>query len=472
MARSATPTGLGVELSVRAAEKHPPDQDARIDAHVRVTAVATGPRDRVPAVDIALVLAVDVAAPRRDAAAAALTAVMAALPDGISYTVLGGGDSRCYPLTGRWALAGPADRRRAAFSVGRIAAAAPDGPPTGYAHRLATARELFAERALPVRHLILVTDGGDRAEEDDTARPDSALDLELARCEDAFTADVIAPGADWDPAPLLAVAEGLHGTATGSPDDFAPAVTEALDRLRRVRSPELPIEVTVRPAVHEVTLTETAPHQQRLEPVPVPVPGGGRPRRLEFRTHRWEPESRDYLLGLRADASGDPLDVPLQLATVSVGGVTEPVVVRWLPSGDAAATAGPPGVADRTVHTMNVSTQMRTALHHGYAALDLERRERAEAQLGLAVRLATEIAADWVLDEVRRVARIVDGPQGQVRIGPTVDPGTVRQGLLSIASGHPVRLPGAPDGPAGRCPHCDHPAGTSALFCIACGRRL
>ncbi|MGW2180827.1 hypothetical protein ACWCXX_22600 [Streptomyces sp. NPDC001732] len=467
MGRSAAPTGLGIELAVRGAEKHRPDRDARIDAHVRVTAVATGPRDRVPAVDIALVLAVDVAAPRRDAAAAALAAAMGALPDGISYTVLGGGASRCYPLSGRWALAGPADRRRAAFSVARIAAADGSGRPTGYATWLAAARELFAERALPVRHLILVTDGSSRGDGDDAARPDSALNLELARCEDTFTADVVAPGTDWDPAPLLAVAEGLHGTATGSPDAFAPAVTAALDRLRRVRSPELPIEVTVRPVVREVTLTETAPHQQRLEP----VPAGDGPRRLEFRTHRWEPESRDYLLGLRADASNDPLDVPLQLATVSVGGVIEPVVVRWLPSG-TAATAGLPDVADRTVHTMNVSTQMRTALHHGYAALDLERRERAEAQLGLAVRLATEIAADWVLDEVRRVARIVDGPQGHVRIGPTVDPGTVRQGLLSIASGHPVRLPGAPDAPAGRCPHCDHPAGASALFCIACGRRL
>lgn len=61
---------------------------------------------------------------------------------------------------------------------------------------------------------------------------------------------------------------------------------------------------------------------------------------------------------------------------------------------------------------MNVSTRMRTALNDGYAALDLGSRERAEAQLGLAVRLATEIAADWVLDEVRKVARIVDGPRG------------------------------------------------------------
>lgn len=122
---------------------------------------------------------------------------------------------------------------------------------------------------------------------------------------------------------------------------------------------------------------------------------------------------------------------------------------------------------------MNVSTQMRTALTHGYAALDLADRGRAEAQLGLAVRLATEIAADWAVDEVRKVARIVDAPRGIVRIGPGVDPGAVRQGMLSITSGHPVELPPVPPaGPAVPCPHCGHPAGPAAVYCIDCGRRL
>ncbi|SFY26290.1 VWA domain-containing protein [Streptomyces atratus] len=469
MGRTAALAGLGISLSVQAAKKQRPDPDARIDAHVRVRAVAVGPRDRIPAVDIALVVAVDVAAGRRDAAVAALTEAVGALPDGISYTVLGGGASQCYPLRGRWALADPADRRDAAFSVGRIAAADERQPPAGYTTWLARARELFAERALPVRHLVLVTDGAGRADEDDASRPDSALSRELARCEGEFTADVVAPGAGWDPAPLIAVAERLHGAAGSSPDAFAPAVATALGRLRKVRSPELPIEVTVRPNVREATLIETAPHQQRLEPEPV----RDDPRRLEFRTHQWKPESRDYLLTLRADAGNDPLGVPLQLAAVTVGGATEAVVVRWLPSGTAAATARISGAAGRDIHTMNVSTRMRTALNDGYAALDLGSRERAEAQLGLAVRLATEIAADWVLDEVRKVARIVDGPRGVVRIGPAVDPGAVRQGMLSITSGHPMELPPAPpDGPALHCPYCDRPAGPAAVFCIHCGRQL
>lgn len=469
MGRTAATPGLGIDLTVQVAKKQRPDQDARIDAHVRVRAFAAGPRDRVPAVDIALVVAVDVTAERRDAAVAALTETVGALPDGLSYTVLGGGGEQCYPLRGRWALVGPDDRLQAAFSVGRIAASAEGRAPAGYTTWLAAARELFAERALPVRHLILVTDGGSRGDGDDAARPDSALSLELARSEGTFTADVIAPGAGWDPVPLLAVAKRLHGTAVSSPDDFAPAMATALARLRRVRSPELPIEVTVRPAVREVTLTETAPHQQRLEPDRV----RDDPHRLEFRTHQWQPESRDYLLTLRADASNDPLGVPLQLAEVAVGGAVEPVVVRWLPSGTAADTARISGAAGRDIHTMNVSTQMRTALNHGYTALDLDRRERAEAQLGLAVRLATEIAADWVLDEVRKVARIVDGPQGRVSVEQAVDPGTVRQGLLNITSGHPVELPGLPvSGPEIRCPDCDHPAGPAAGFCIDCGRQL
>ncbi|MFJ1716298.1 hypothetical protein ACIPJN_35015 [Streptomyces sp. NPDC086796] len=469
MGRTPASSGLGIGLSVQVAKRQRPDRDARIDAHVKVRAVAVGPRDRVPAVDIALVIAVDVAAVRRDAAVAALSGTVAELPDGISYTVLGGGAAQCYPLRGRWALAGPDDRRDAAFSVGRIAAAAEGREPPGYTGWLARARALFAERALPVRHLLLITDGSSRGEGDDTTRPDSALSIELDRCEGEFTADVIAPGAGWDPAPLLAVADRLHGAAVPSPDAFAPAVTAALGRLRRVRSPELPIEVTVRPAVRDVTLTETAPHQQLLEPEPVQ----DAPRRLAFRTHQWKPESRDYLLTLRADAGNDPLGVPLQLAAVTVGGATEAVVVSWLPSGTAADTARISGAVGRNIHTMNVSTQMRTALTHGYTALDLADRGRAEAQLGLAVRLATEIAADWAVDEVRKVARIVDAPRGIVRIGPGVDPGAVRQGMLSITSGHPVELPPVPPaGPAVPCPHCGHPAGPAAVYCIDCGRRL
>ncbi|MFE7358746.1 hypothetical protein ACFU8Q_38095 [Streptomyces sp. NPDC057543] len=468
MGRTAPSPGLEPGLLVEVPEKHPPGDDVRIEAHVRVEAVAVGPRDAIPAAELALVIAVDVAAPRRAGAVDALADAVGALPDGISYTVLGGEASRCYPLRGRLAIADPDDRRHAAFSVGRIAAADAGRRPPGYARWLARARELFVACEFPVRHLVLITDGSGRGDEDDAHREDSALSTELARCEGEFTADVLALGEAWDPAALLAVAERLHGDAAYAPDAFAPAVDAAVVRLRRIRSPALALTVAVRPAVREVTLTETAPRQQRLEP----AGDGDDPRRLEFLTHQWKPETRDYLLTLRVDASNDPLGVPLQLATVTVGDLTEPVVVRWLPSGTAEATAGHAGGADRSVHAMNASTEIRAALRRAYDALDLDRREEAEEQFGRAVRLAAEIGASWVRAEVRNVAEIVDERQGRVRIGPTVDRGTVRRGRLSIASAHLVEPSESPAGTTARCPECEHPAGPAALFCIACGRRL
>ncbi|WP_406455207.1 hypothetical protein OG782_27005 [Streptomyces sp. NBC_00876] len=472
MGATAPSSGLEFKVSVDVRRDQQPHHDARIDAHLRVRAIGIGPRDEVPAVELAVVIALDVAAAHRETAAAALATALRALPDGISFAVLGGADAggeptRCYPLRGRWALADTMEKRRAAFSAGRIAPAADDRPPPGYPAWLAAARALFAQRPLPLRHLLLVTDGSGHDPADDTDTDSGALRTELAVCAGAFTADVIAVGADWDPAPLLAVAETLHGSAEHAPDRFGPAVTEALRRLRRVRSPELPVVVTARPAVSAVELTETAPRQQRLAPEPRPQ----EPHRIGFPTHQWEPGTRDYLLTLHVDASTDPLGVLLQLATVSVGDTTAPLLTRWLPPG-VAVGAGATGDGGGTLQAMNAATQMRTALNRGYGALDPMSRAEAEQQFGLAVRLATEIGAVWVLEDVRKVADIVDGPRGLVRVGPTVDRGTVRRGRLHIASGHLLELPGQATGKPVACPHCRHLAGPHARFCIACGRSL
>lgn len=194
MSRTAPSPGLETGLLVEVPEKHPPGDDIRIEAHVRVEAVAVGPQDAIPAAEVALVIAVDVAASRRAGTVDALADAVGALPDGISYTVLGGEASRCYPLRGRLAIADPDDRRHAAFSVGRITAADAGRRPPGYARWLAGARELFAVCELPVRHLVLITDGSGRGDEDEAYREDSALRTELARCEGEFTADVIALG--------------------------------------------------------------------------------------------------------------------------------------------------------------------------------------------------------------------------------------------------------------------------------------
>ncbi|WP_406283728.1 hypothetical protein [Streptomyces sp. NBC_00209] len=461
-----SPTGLRFAVSVDVRRDQQPHHDTRIDAHVRVKATGTGPRDQRPATELAVVLALDVAPARRQDAATALAAALRALPDGLSFAVLGGagdgGPERCYPLSGPWALADTDEKRRAAFSVGRVAPTPDDRPPPGYGAWLTAARALFGQRPLPVRHLILVTDGSGH----DPAG-EAALGSGIAACEGEFSADVLALGVDWDPAPLLALTEGLHGTAGTAPDRFAPAATGALRRLRRVRSPELPVTVTGRPAVTGIALSERQPRQHALVPVTAPE----HPHRYDFATHQWEPGARDYLLTVRADAGADPLGVLLQLATVAVGEATAPLVVRWLPPG-VAVGAGGTGGGGGTLDAMNAATRMRTALDRGYAALDPMSRGEAERHFGLAVRLAHEIGAAWVLADVRKVADIVDGVRGLVRVGPTVDRGTVREGRLHVASGPLLDLPAHAAGPPGKCPGCRHLAGPIARHCIACGRRL
>lgn len=461
------PTGLTFAVSVDVRRDQQPHHDALIDAHVRVRATGTGPRDRRPAVELAVVIALDVAAPRRRDAASALSAALRALPDGLSFTVLGGtdedGPTRCYPLRGRWALADTDERRRAAFSARRIAPAPDDRPPPGYGAWLAAARALFAERPLPVRHLILITDGSGHG----PAGDDSALEAELTACAGVFSADVLALGKEWDPAPLITLTENLHGTADSPPDRFAPAVAGALRRLRRVRSPELPVTVTGRPAVTAVSLVETAPRQHVL----APVTGAEDPCRFDFPTHQWEPGTRDYLLTLRADASTDPLGVLLQLVTVSVGDAIAPLLVRWLPPG-VAVGAGSSDGGGGTLRTVNADTRMRNALNRGYAALDPLSRDVAEQQFGIAARLATEMGVAWALADIGKVADILDGPRGVVRVGPTVDRGTVRRGRLHAASGHRLDLPEHTAGRPRKCAACHHIAGPRAQYCIDCGRHL
>ncbi|MFD8690871.1 hypothetical protein [Streptomyces sp. NPDC059651] len=475
MGATAPTPGLEFTVSLDVRRDQQPHHDARIDALLRVEAVGIGPRDEVPAVELAVVIALDVAAARREAAAAALAAALRALPDGVSFTVLGGADASgeptlCYPLRSRWALADTMEKRRAAFSAGRIAPAAGDRPPPGYPAWLAAARTLFAERPLPVRHLLLITDGSGRDPADPTGPGGAgtgALRTELTSCEGAFTADVLAVGGGWDPAPLLAVVESLHGTAEPAPDRFGPAVTGAVRRLRRVRSPELPVVVWARGAVRAVELTEIAPREQRLEP----EFREDDPRLTEFPTYQWEPGDRNYRLTVHADASADPLGVLLQLATVRVGDAVAALLVRWQQPGVAVGAAAA-GSGGHLLQTVNAATRMRTALIRGYAALDPLIRDEAERQLGLAVRLATEIDAAWVLQDVGKVADIVDRAGGVVRVGPTVDHVNLRVGRLKTASGHPLKLPVHAAGKPVPCPHCGHLAGPGAPYCISCGKSL
>ncbi|MEU6770409.1 hypothetical protein [Streptomyces sp. NPDC046759] len=461
MSSHTRPPQPGIRLHVDLDSDLPPHRSAKIEAHLQVDVAAGGAPTDLPAVELAVIIAVDVAESNRAAVRHALPAALRALPDRISFAVLGGGPEpvRCYPRgDDEWAVADQHQRRRAAFVAGSLPLHR-DGPrPAGYAAWVAGARALLAGRPLSVRHLVLITDGSSAAGE-------TRLEEELGSCADQFTCDVFAVGADWTPDPLLTLAERLHGSARFVDDGLGQAVTAAIQRLRRVHTPQLPIEVTVRPSVRQVSLNEKAPRPHRLRGVPRP----GRPSRWSFSTYQWQEGRRDYLLTLVADADADPLETELQFAMVSIGDVHAPLLARWhVPrQSPPPATAGADSVRD-----LNLTTRMRDALRQGLTALRDHRRDTAEDCLGQAARLAVRFGTDWVLDEIRTVADIEDGAAGRIRLRP-FDAGTLGPMILRAATRPgepPADAVAAPPGP--RCRNCGAPAGSEARYCISCGEKL
>lgn len=461
MSGRTRPPRPGVRLHVDLDADRRPHRSAKIEAHLRVEVTADRAPTDLPAVELAVIIAVDVAEPGRAAVRHALPAALRALPDRISFAVLGSGPEPvlCYPRgADRWAVADQDQRRRAAFAMGSLPLHR-DGPrPAGYAPWATEARALFADRPLSVPHLVLITDGS-------SAGGETRLEEELDACAGRFTCDVFAVGADWNPDPLLAIAERLHGTAQFVDEGLGRAITDAIARLRRVGPSQLAIEVTLRPSVRQVSLSEKAPRPHRLVGLPEP----DRPHCWSFPTHQWEQGSRDYLLTLVANAADDPLETELQFAMVSVDGVHAPVVARWHHPRQSA----PPGpTGGGSVRSLNATARMRGALREGLTALQGHRPDTARECLAQAAQLAARFGTDWVLDEIRTVADIEDAAEGRIRLR-TVDTGTLGPMILRAGShpGAPVAdVAAAPPGP--RCGSCRSRAGGEARYCIVCGEKL
>ncbi|BFO16338.1 hypothetical protein SHKM778_27260 [Streptomyces sp. KM77-8] len=133
------PPQPGIRLHVDLGGDPRPHRSAKIEAHLRVDVAADGAPIDLPAVQLAVMIAVDVAESNRAAVRHALPAALRALPDRISFTVLGSGPQpvRCFPRDDdEWAVAdqgydaGPRSCRARSRCTGRRRV--PPGTPPGW----------------------------------------------------------------------------------------------------------------------------------------------------------------------------------------------------------------------------------------------------------------------------------------------------------------------------------------------------
>ncbi|MFI6641013.1 hypothetical protein [Streptomyces sp. NPDC050504] len=471
-------------LSVDAdATRVPAQGKQRVDAVVRVDARPLPGEPPPDPAGIGILIAVDFAPGRRDITRETATAAVSAVPDGASFALLGGGERPVtgYPFSGGWAVADRSTRGLAAFEAGRLMPLNAPAGATSYATWLALARRMFARLgpAVPVRHLLMITDGvGSGADR---------VDRELAACHGRFGCDVLGVGDRWDPRALLRIAARLHGRAAALPLDHdgpAAAATRALApvlaRLTAARSPALELGLTLRRGVRFESLAEVSPARRTLHPRRTA------PRQLRFHTQMWAAETRSYLLSLTADPEGDPLETPLQLAAVTATAPAAPeaapapgttpgtapaaVTARWSWSAPPATGAAEAG---RSVVFHLSYNGMLDAYGEGCIALVADRRDLATRRFAVATRLAHQLGDLETLAKLREIVEIEDAPRGLVRIRASVNHAVVHAGRLSSGTG-PAPLPGPeppPGGSAARCPDCGADLAAKARFCVRCGRR-
>lgn len=466
---------------------------AMVHAEAQVPAGDSG--RRLPPGDIGVLIAVDFAPDRIAATRDAVAAAIDRLPDGVRFALLEERrDENGVLRQPEWRVADD-HRRSQARADAEWMRVLPPKDSTSYARWLAQARKRFCSGDAPrLRHLLVITDGSGRT---------SRLEEELDACTGEFTCDVLGVGEDWQLDPLTRIAEALHGTAGCVRDsqDVTDWLTSTMDRLLRTRLPMAALEVILRPGVELQEITQLSEQRRPLEPLsppegdtPAPAHPPGRARRLSFATRVWTmDDARDFELVLLADPTGDPLDEDIQLAAVTLGSASVPVLVRWsYEPGSARGRGALPGQRTKVVR----------AYIDGCQALDEGTWSVAERQLGTAVRLAQEPRDADILQRIRDVADVVDAAAGKVRLRRRLDRLTLKEIRLYSHRVPPVRHASRGGGEDGRgaggghedgggradgggtsapydsglvgcsVPHCRQDSVRGARYCVRCGAPL
>lgn len=412
----------------------------RMDVIARVTSSGGGkPR----AADTAEVLLIDCSTSMRDPATKiaearrAAIATLDALPDGINFAVVRGTDqaSTVYPPADGLAVASDQSREEARRAVRHLDAMGG----TTIGSWLAKARELFDGGSARLRHAILLTDGRN---EHQTRRD---LRDELDRCEGRFVCDARGIGDGWEPDELALIVSALRGSADSALHegelavDFLTLTESALGKLL----PDVCLQIGTMPYSTLRFVKQVRPNEYDLT---------DRLRRADERVMELSlgsmsgDESRDYHLCFDLTETAEPsYREDVQVGWVDLAPITgarvpdapSAVLGRWT-SNPAVAT-----LVDPMVERYTVQEDLGRALTTGGEAYDRGDQEAARERWGQAVKIATEMGNDTVLDRLKAVVDVVNAKTGEVRLRKEI---TASQ-LLHVAVSTVSRLSPPTDEP-------------------------
>ena len=341
-------------------------------------------------------------------ARAATCAAIDALRDGVAFAIIKGTGhaSLVFPGRGSLAIANSQTRGSAKRAVGRMTASGN----TAIGRWLRLARELFQARADELRHVILLTDGGN-------AQLPGRLDAEIARCEGVFRCDCRGVGTDWKVEELRKISTALLGTVDIVPDpaglaaDFesmmqASMAKQVADVALQVWTPQ---HTTIR-FVKQVAPTVEDLTARRAQLTPQQ---GGYP------TGAWGArESRDYhvCVQVRPGVVGGPemLAARISLVASTPDGpqTLGKGLIKAVWTDDDAQSAK----ISRQVAHYTGQAELDEAIQDGLAARRRGDDATAQIRLGRAVALAYESGNTGAADLLASVVDVVDSATGVVRL--------------------------------------------------------
>jgi Ca-activated chloride channel family protein len=408
------------------------------------------------------------------AARRATAAAIDALREGVYFAVVEGTHTArmAYPVKQHMVAASPETRNAAKSVVKRLQS----NGGTAMGTWLSLAGALLDTHPTAVRHVMFLTDGKNETE------TRQELDAVLAACEGKFVCDARGIGEDWIPAELLRIVSALHGSADAVRED-AELVGDFTAMMQAAMSkvvPDLRLRISTAPFTRLRFVKQTFPVEADLTEFGTPIDA----RTTEFSTGSWGEESREYHLCFEVDRGDLALEEDIQAARVDLAvvragsqdaeahGKAEAIRVHW------TTDRGLSSVDDPNVAHYAKQAEMNQAVTAGCDAYDARKLDRAAAQWGRAVALASELGNEKVLARLLRLVDIQDNDIVRVRanLSPRDILAVAMSSQMSTVSPQSADRPNVPDavpaGPDRTCSQCGYVALTGAVFCPRCGTQF